>query len=233
VRSFEELIGRTELLESLPGATDKHRGLDLAPILSEPAWRRISPSFASNRATPFDKGRTGRTDGARLPTGHRPPSPVASSAIRSSNIHRSIGARLSGEIARRHGNLGMESAPIKLRLTGTAGQSFGVWNAGGLHHLSGRRRQRLRRQGHGRRQAGDPSARGSRFDGHRTPIIGNTCLYGATGGSCTPPGPRRALRGAQLRGAAVVEGVGDHGCEYMTGGVVVVLGPPASTSAPA
>jgi glutamate synthase (NADPH/NADH) large chain len=141
------------------------------------------------------------------------------------NTHRSIGARLSGEIAKRHGNLGMESHPIRLELTGTAGQSFGVWNAGGLHmYLEGDANDYV-----GKGMAGGKLViyppQGSGFKSHETTIIGNTCLYGATGGKLFAAGLAGERFGVRNSGAiAVVEGVGDHGCEYMTGGVVAVLG---------
>ncbi|MER2603165.1 MAG: glutamate synthase large subunit, partial [Candidatus Competibacter phosphatis] len=225
VRRFEELIGRTELLESLPGATDKHRGLDLAPILSDAGLAADRPRFCLEpRNVPFDRGELAE----RMVRDCLPAITAKSGGEFSytlKNTHRSIGARLSGEIARRHGDLGMESAPIKLRLTGTAGQSFGVWNAGGLHlYLEGDANDYVGKGMAGGKLVIHPPAN-SRFDGHRTPIIGNTCLYGATGGTlyaAGTAGERFAVRNSGV--LAVVEGVGDHGCEYMTGGVVVVLG---------
>jgi glutamate synthase (NADPH/NADH) large chain len=225
VRRFEELIGRTELLESLPGATDKHRGLDLAPILSDAGLAADRPRFCLEpRNVPFDRGELAeRMVRDCLPAITAKSGGEFSYSLK--NIHRSIGARLSGEIARRHGDLGMESAPIKLRLTGTAGQSFGVWNAGGLHlYLEGDANDYVGKGMAGGKLVIHPPAN-SRFDGHRTPIIGNTCLYGATGGTlyaAGTAGERFAVRNSGV--LAVVEGVGDHGCEYMTGGVVVVLG---------
>ncbi|MDG4553908.1 MAG: glutamate synthase large subunit [Candidatus Competibacter sp.] len=225
VRRFEELIGRTDLLESLPGATDKQRGLDLTPILSDAGLAADRPRFCLEpRNVPFDRGEL-----AEQMVRDCLPAIAAQSGGEFSyslkNIHRSIGARLSGEIARRHGDLGMESAPITLRLTGTAGQSFGVWNAGGLHlYLEGDANDYVGKGMAGGKLVIHPPAN-SRFDGHRTPIIGNTCLYGATGGTlyaAGTAGERFAVRNSGV--LAVVEGVGDHGCEYMTGGVVVVLG---------
>jgi glutamate synthase (NADPH/NADH) large chain len=141
------------------------------------------------------------------------------------NIHRSIGARLSGEIARRWGDHGMAEQPVVLRLTGTAGQSFGVWNAGGLHlYLEGDANDYVGKgMADGKLVIYPPAA--SSFSSRQTPIIGNTCLYGATGGqllAAGTAGERFAVRNSGAQ--AVVEGVGDHGCEYMTGGVVVVLG---------
>ncbi|QQS53262.1 MAG: glutamate synthase large subunit [Candidatus Competibacteraceae bacterium] len=225
VRRFEELIGHTELLEILPGATDKHRGLDLRPILSDAGLPADRPRFCLEpRNVPFDRGELAeRMVRDALPAITAQSGGEFSYAVK--NIHRSIGARLSGEIARRHGDLGMENAPIKLRLTGTAGQSFGVWNAGGLHlHLEGDANDYVGKGMAGGKLVIHPPAN-SRFDAHRTPIIGNTCLYGATGGllyAAGTAGERFAVRNSGA--LTVVEGVGDHGCEYMTGGVVVVLG---------
>jgi glutamate synthase (NADPH/NADH) large chain len=141
------------------------------------------------------------------------------------NTDRSIGARLSGEIAKRHGNRGMDSAPIELKLTGTSGQSFGVWNAGGLN---------MSLEGDANDYVGKGMAGGqltlfpptvSTFRSNETPIMGNTCLYGATGGTLFASGTAGERFGVRNSGArAVIEGLGDHGCEYMTGGQVTVLG---------
>jgi glutamate synthase (NADPH/NADH) large chain len=142
------------------------------------------------------------------------------------NCDRSIGARLSGEIARRHGNTGMESNPLVLRLTGTAGQSFGVWNAGGLHmYLEGDSNDYVGKGMAGGKLVVFPP-RDSQFESRETVIIGNTCLYGATGGRLFAAGIAGERFGVRNSGAhAVVEGAGDHCCEYMTGGVITVLGP--------
>jgi glutamate synthase (NADPH/NADH) large chain len=119
----------------------------------------------------------------------------------------------------------MSGQPIVLRLTGSAGQSFGVWNAGGLHmHLEGDANDYVGKGMAGGKLVIAPPA-GSRFKSHETAIMGNTCLYGATGGKLLAAGiagERFAVRNSGAH--AVVEGVGDHGCEYMTGGIVVVLG---------
>jgi len=141
------------------------------------------------------------------------------------NDDRSIGARLSGEIALRHGNLGMSGNPIRLHLTGSAGQSFGVWNAGGLEMtLDGDANDYVGKGMAGGKLVIRPP-QGSSFKSQETTIIGNTCLYGATGGKLFAAGlagERFAVRNSGAH--AVVEGVGDHGCEYMTDGVVCVLG---------
>jgi len=225
VRRFEDLIGRTDLLEMLPGQTGKHGGLDLQPILSDAGLLREQPQFCiAPRNEPFDKG-----DLAEQMVADALPAIIARTggefryAVK--NIHRSLGARLSGEIARRHGDLGMENTPITLRLTGSAGQSFGVWNAGGLQLvLEGDANDYVGKGMAGGKLVIYPPKR-SRFASQRTPIIGNTCLYGATGGSLYAAGMAGERFAVRNSGAlAIVEGVGDHGCEYMTGGVVVVLG---------
>jgi glutamate synthase (NADPH) large chain len=226
VASLEELIGRTDLLETLPGSTDKQARLDLSPILHKDEDAAGQPEFcqvASN--DPFDKGEKAEQMVA-----------ATLSAIESRsggefefevcNCDRSIGARLSGEIARRYGNPGMEDNPLVLRLTGTAGQSFGVWNAGGLHmYLEGDSNDYV-----GKGMAGGKLViyppKASEFKSQETSIIGNTCLYGATGGrlfAAGIAGERFAVRNSGAH--AVVEGAGDHCCEYMTGGNITVLGP--------
>src|SRR5690606_20582477 len=132
VRTMEELIGRTDLLEIVEGETARQKSLDLSVILSDGGVPREKPRFCSvPRNRPFDRGELAERmvadtrEAVENRTGG-----TFEYAIR--NYHRSIGARLSGEIARRYGNLGMSGSPIRIRLTGTAGQSFGAWNAGGL-----------------------------------------------------------------------------------------------------
>ena len=119
----------------------------------------------------------------------------------------------------------MAENPITLRLAGTAGQSFGVWNAGGLHmYLVGDANDYVCKGMAGGKVVITPPAN-SAFNSQDATIIGNTCLYGATGGKMLAAGlagERFAVRNSGAH--AVVEGVGDHGCEYMTGGVVTILG---------
>ncbi len=225
VRSMEELIGRTDLLEVLEGATPKQRRLDLTPIVSDAGVPKEKPQFCiAPKNDPFDRGELAeQMVQDALPTIEARRGGEFRYDVR--NTHRSIGARLSGEIAKRYGNLGMEEAPIVLRLTGTAGQSFGVWNAGGLHlYLEGDANDYVGKGMAGGKLVIAPPT-GSRFKSQETTIIGNTCLYGATGGKLLASGlagERFAVRNSGAH--AVVEGVGDHGCEYMTGGVVAVLG---------
>ncbi len=226
VRSLAELIGRTDLFEILPGTTPKQQRLDLIPILSKNSVPDEKPQYCvTPNNTPFDKGELAeRMVADMLDAIEHKRGGVFHYTIRNDN--RSIGARLSGEIARRYGDHGMDDAPVVVRLKGTAGQSFGVWNAGGLH---------LYLEGDANDYVGKGMAAGkivitppreAQYKSNENVIMGNTCLYGATGGKLFAAGlagERFAVRNSGAH--AVVEGVGDHGCEYMTGGVVVVLGP--------
>ncbi|MEX0729562.1 MAG: glutamate synthase large subunit [Aquisalimonadaceae bacterium] len=225
VKSLEDLIGRTDLLEILPGETEKQRQLDLRPLLSDGGVPESKPRFCLKpRNEPFDKGELAEQmvrDCLPAIEARR----GGKFAYQVKNFNRSIGARLSGEIARRHGNYGMADHPLVLRLEGSVGQSFGVWNAAGLHmHLEGDANDYVGKGMAGGKLVIYPPAN-SGFRSKDTTIMGNTCLYGATGGklfAAGQAGERFAVRNSGAH--AVVEGVGDHGCEYMTGGVVCVLG---------
>lgn len=225
VRRLDELIGRTELLEQIDGETDSHRALDLSPILSQGGLADDVPRFCSTPDNPpFDKGELAEQMVAEMRE-----SIVAAKSGRFGyevkNFNRSIGARVSGEIARHHGNLGMGDAVLDVKLRGTAGQSFGAWNVCGLH---------LTLEGDANDYVGKGMTAGqivirppeqARYVARDTAIIGNTCLYGATGGhlfAAGRAGERFAVRNSGV--TAVIEGAGDHCCEYMTGGVVAVLG---------
>ena len=225
VRRLEELIGRTDLLRVREGQTPRQRRLDLSPILSDGGVSPDKPQYCVEpHNTPFDKGELAeRMVRDMLPAIEAKTGGEFSYEIR--NVNRSIGARVSGEIARRHGNYGMSDAPLVVRLRGTAGQSFGVWNAGGLHlYLEGDANDYVGKgMAAGKIVVRPPE--GSDFASHETTIIGNTCLYGATGGKLFAAGLAGERFGVRNSGAvAVVEGVGEHGCEYMTGGAIVVLG---------
>ncbi len=222
---LEDVIGRTELLEALPGHTEKTQNLDLSPILSTaniPADKPLSCQV--DRNPPFDEGALAERmvadclSAIEEKTGGEFDYEVG-------NQDRSIGARLSGEIAKRHGNLGMNDAPLTLNLKGSAGQSFGVWNAGGLEmRLEGDANDYVGKGMSGGKLVIRPPV-GSGFASRDASIIGNTCLYGATGGKLFAAGQAGERLGVRNSGATVVvEGAGDHCCEYMTGGLVVVLG---------
>ncbi|MDX1453367.1 MAG: glutamate synthase large subunit, partial [Oleiphilaceae bacterium] len=225
VRTLEELVGRTDLLEVLPGFTAKQKQLDLSPILSTAGIPEDKPHTCQvARNEPYDKATLAERMVADTLAAIEGKS-GGEFSYNVTNCDRSIGARLSGEIAKRHGNQGMADAPIRLKLTGTAGQSFGVWNAGGLHmELEGDANDYVGKGMTGGKLVIRPP-RGSVFKTHETSIVGNTCLYGATGGKLFAAGTAGERFGVRNSGAmAVVEGAGDHCCEYMTGGLITVLG---------
>jgi len=224
-RSIEELIGRMDLAEPLEGETPRQRRLDLKPLLHVGGLSATESRFCTEpRNPPFDEGLLNErmvADCSKAIEERR----GGTFFYEVKNFHRSIGARLSGEIARRYGNLGLVEAPVVIRMKGSAGQSFGVWNVGGLHlYLEGDANDYVGKGMAGGRLVIYPPT-GSRFEARHAPSIGNTCLYGATGGhlfAAGTAGERFAVRNSGA--VAVVEGCGDHGCEYMTGGVAVVLG---------
>ena len=225
VRTLAEIIGRTEYLEPLEGATPRQRKLDLSPVLSTAGLKRTVPQFCTTASNaPFDKGELAeRMVREMLPAIEAKSGGEWRYELR--NFNRSIGARVSGEIARRWGNYGMAEAPLIVRCTGSAGQSFGVWNAGGLHlYLEGDANDYVGKgMAAGRIVLRHPS--GARFVARETVIMGNTCLYGATGGELYAAGVAGERFAVRNSGAlAVIEGAGDHCCEYMTGGAVCVLG---------
>ena len=225
VRTLEELIGRTDLLTQAEGLSTKQQHLDLSPILSNDHIPADKPQFCTQpKNEPFDKGLLAE----RMVADLLPDIEAGASAEASYNVtncDRSIGARLSGEIAKRHGNNGMANSPIRLNLKGTAGQSFGVWNAGGLEMtLEGDANDYVGKGMAGGRLVIHPP-KASTFEARETSIIGNTCLYGATGGTLYAAGRAGERFAVRNSGAtAIVEGAGDHCCEYMTGGLVIVLG---------
>ena len=141
------------------------------------------------------------------------------------NVNRTVGTRLSGEIARAHGHAGLAPDTIRINLTGVAGQSFGAWLAHGVTlDLTGDANDYVGKGLSGGRIIVRPPA-GTGRDPSQNIIVGNTVLYGAIAGEAYfegVAGERFAVRNSGA--VAVVEGTGDHGCEYMTGGVVVVLG---------
>ena len=225
VRTMAELIGRTELLEILPGETAKQRKLDLRPLLANSTLVSDAPQCCVDpHNAPFDRGLLAEQMLADMQEAIAAKS-GGEYSYGVKNHHRSIGARISGEIAKRWGNYGMSDAPIVVSLTGSVGQSFGVWNAGGLHlRLEGEANDYVGKGMAGGRIVMKPPARAG-FVARETVIMGNTCLYGATGGELYAAGTAGERFAVRNSGAlAVLEGAGDHCCEYMTGGVVCVLG---------
>jgi glutamate synthase (NADPH) large chain len=224
-RSLDEMIGRVDMLDVQPAVDHwKGRGLDLSAILYNPPV----PSRVARRCVqPQDHGleqaldhkildKTQAALASRAPTEIKLP-------VR--NIHRSVGTMLSGEIARRHGSAGLPDDTIRIHLEGSAGQSLGAFLAKGVTlTLEGEANDYVGKGLSGGRLIVYPPRRSS-FAPERNILIGNVALYGATSGEAFfngVAGERFAVRNSGA--TAVVEGVGDHGCEYMTKGMVVVLG---------
>jgi glutamate synthase (NADPH/NADH) large chain len=142
------------------------------------------------------------------------------------NVHRTVGSMLSGQIVERFGEAGLPEDTLKFTFYGSAGQSFGAFGAPGLTlHLEGDANDYVGKSLSGAKVIVRPSKKAS-FKSHENYIAGNTILYGATAGEVFISGrvgERFAVRNSGAK--AVVEGVGNHGCEYMTGGTVVILGP--------
>ncbi|WOH37148.1 glutamate synthase large subunit [Thalassotalea fonticola] len=224
VVSLTELIGRTDLLELLEGLTAKQQNLDLSGIVAPVVAPEHTALYQTEANPAFDKAELNNSILAQVQEAILDKS-GGDYYFSSQNTDRSVGALISGEIARHHGNQGMSSNPIHLHLTGTVGQSFACWNAGGLNiTLTGDANDYV-----GKGMAGGivtiMPPKGVTYQTHLTPIMGNTCLYGATGGhlyAAGTAGERFAVRNSGCN--AVVEGAGDHACEYMTGGIVTIIG---------
>lgn len=226
VRKFEDLIGRTDLLTAISDeeAPAKIQNLDLTNLLNNDFVPADAPQTCQvARNEPFDKGSLAERMVAETLSAIEN-GKGGEFEFKVTNCDRSIGARLSGEIAKRWGDKGMPN-PLTLKLTGVAGQSFGVWNAKGLNlYIEGDANDYVGKGMNGGSITLTPPA-GSPFESQKTSIIGNTCLYGATGGKLFAAGlagERFAVRNSGAH--AVIEGAGDHCCEYMTGGLVTVLG---------
>ncbi|TDR76710.1 glutamate synthase large subunit [Paludibacterium purpuratum] len=225
VTRMEDLIGRFDLLELLPGETDKQQKLQLSALLSQGRIPESEPRYCVADSNPsFDKGEL-----AEQVLRDASPAIDQRQMLRLEypieNVHRSMGARLSGEIARKHGAAGLPDGCLTVKFAGSAGQSFGVWNAQGLHlELEGDANDYVGKGMAGGRVVIYPPKTAA-YVAHESIIIGNTCLYGATGGQLYAAGIAGERFGVRNSGAlAVIEGTGDHCCEYMTGGCVIVLG---------
>jgi glutamate synthase (NADPH/NADH) large chain len=226
-RSLDEVIGHPEYLD-VAGAVDhwKAHGLDLSPILIQPEG---DPADARHRVRAQDHGLDKALD-RTLIEACRPALddtvPVRfSSPIRNGN--RTVGTLLGAEVSRRYGGAGLPDGTIDISFTGSAGQSFGAFLPRGITlRLEGDANDYLGKGLSGGRLVVHPSRSGpDGFVAEDQIIAGNVILYGATGGEALirgVVGERFAVRNSGA--VAVVEGVGDHGCEYMTGGRVVVLG---------
>ena len=222
-RSLDEVIGAVEKLRQRPSDHWKGKLLDLGPVVAPPKGdvRRFNAAQPWSLHDHVDHDLIRRA--APVLDGGKGPIELS---LPIDNAKRAVGTLLSGEIARRFGAHGLPDGTITVRMSGSAGQSFGAFLAPGVTlELCGDANDYIGKGMSGGRVVVYPPAT-ARFQPHDNVIIGNVALYGATAGdlfACGLAGERFAVRNSGAR--AVVEGVGDHGCEYMTGGVVVVLGP--------
>jgi glutamate synthase (NADPH/NADH) large chain len=224
-RTVNEMIGRVDRLDMRPAIDHwKAKGVDLSKLLHEV---QVDPMLARWNSERQDHGLDAALDHqliADAQTALERGEPVrAERDIR--NTNRTVGAMLSGEVARRYGHAGLPDGTISVKLTGVAGQSFGAFLAHGITlELTGDANDYVGKGlSGGRVVVRQPKE--ARRDPTKNIVVGNTVLYGAIAGEAYfqgVAGERFAVRNSGA--VAVVEGAGDHGCEYMTGGVVVVLG---------
>jgi glutamate synthase domain-containing protein 2/glutamate synthase domain-containing protein 1/glutamate synthase domain-containing protein 3 len=233
VRKFEDLIGRVDLLA--PDATVRHwklpTGLDWSAILHKPD---APQGVATRRVAPQDHGLEEALDNELIrlcePTLERGEPVEIDLPIR--NVNRTVGTMLGSEVSRRYGEEGLPDETIRIRFTGSAGQSLGAFAPRGISiTLAGDANDYIGKGLSGARLVVFPPP-GSTFEPSENIIIGNVALYGATAGEAYFRGRGGERFCVRNSGAlAVVEGVGDHGCEYMTGGRAVILGPVGSNFA--
>ena len=225
VRKFEDLIGRSDLLDVKLGIAHwKSQGLDFSRIFHQPD---MPASVARRHAQAQDHGLEKALDNSLIASAQPALSNKLPVVIESkiSNVNRTVGTMLSHEVAKRYGQTGLATDTIQVKFSGTAGQSFGAFLAHGISfELRGEGNDYVGKGLCGGRIAIMPPTE-AKLVSHENIIVGNTVMYGATSGECYfngVAGERFAVRNSGA--IAVVEGLGDHGCEYMTGGMVVVLG---------
>ncbi|MDR6758802.1 glutamate synthase (NADPH/NADH) large chain [Mycoplana sp. BE70] len=224
VRKLDEIIGASELLEKERLISHwKSQGLDFSRIFHKVDAPKAATYWTERQNHPIEDI-LDRTLIAKAKPALEEKTPTAIE-IDIKNVDRSTGAMLSGEVAKRYGHKGLKDDTITVRLDGTAGQSFAAFLARGItFDLVGAGNDYVAKGLSGGRVIVRPPEN-SRTVAHESIIVGNTVLYGAISGECYfngVAGERFAVRNSGA--VAVVEGVGDHGCEYMTGGVVVVIG---------
>ncbi len=225
VRSLDELVGRTDLLEMNDAIRHwKSKGLDYSKLLTKPT---VADSVHTRQRVKQDHGIDKVLDRKLIelakPALEQKQKVVIELPLKNSD--RTACTMLSGEVAKRHGRDGLPPGTIDIRFTGVAGQSFGAFLSPGMQvTLIGDGNDYVGKGMAGGRIVIHP-AKTAAYVWGKNAIVGNTVLYGATGGEVYFSGTAGERFGVRNSGCnAVIEGVGDHGCEYMTGGVVVVLG---------
>jgi glutamate synthase domain-containing protein 2/glutamate synthase domain-containing protein 3 len=224
-RTVDEMVGRVDMLDAEPAVDHwKARGLDFSAILYNP---QVPSRVARRCIQAQDHGLHGALDHQLVE--HSLDALLSLSPLEINlpvrNVHRSVGTMLSGEVARRYGSNGLPDQTLRIHLNGSAGQSLGAFLAHGITiTLEGEANDYVGKGLSGGRIIVYPP-QGSTFAPEENILIGNVALYGATSGEAFfngVAGERFAVRNSGA--TAVVEGVGDHGCEYMTNGLVLVLG---------
>jgi glutamate synthase (NADPH/NADH) large chain len=224
-RRFDELIGQAQMLDKDRALAQwKAQGLDFTKLFHKPAGEGGAIRHSARQDHGLDKVLDNSLIAQARASIDRGAKVTIETPIR--NVDRATGAMLSGEIARVYGHAGLPEDTIDIRAFGTAGQSFGAFLARGVTlRLEGEANDYVGKGLSGGKIVIYPSRDAKKITPHQSIIVGNTVLYGAIAGECYfrgVAGERFAVRNSGA--IAVVEGVGDHGCEYMTGGVVVVLG---------
>ena len=224
-RTFEEMVGRVDCLDTREAVNHwKAQGLDLAPILARP---EAEAGVATHRVTTQDHGLEGALDQQLIP--------LAAAALERGervridmvirNVNRTVGTMLGSELTRRYAQHGLPEDTIDIRFHGSAGQSFGAFIPSGITlRLEGDTNDYVGKGLSGGKVIVYPP-KAATFVPEENIVIGNVALYGATSGSAFfrgLGGERFAVRNSGA--LAVVEGTGDHGCEYMTGGRIVIIG---------
>ena len=224
-RSFNEMIGRIDRLDTRKAVEHwKAQGLDYSRILHRPdTGEEVARYNCENQDHGLDRALDNALIEQAGPALQLGEAVKIESAIK--NTNRTVGAMLSGRIAQRYGHEGLPDDTVHIKLRGVAGQSFGAWVARGVTlELEGEGNDYVGKGLSGGRLIVYPPA-DCPIVPEENIIVGNTVLYGAISGECFfrgVAGERFAVRNSGA--TAVIEGVGDHGCEYMTGGIVVVLG---------
>ncbi|MDA0949708.1 MAG: glutamate synthase large subunit, partial [Proteobacteria bacterium] len=223
ISKFENIIGQTQYLEKIKDLDQQYKSIDLTDLLYKDQALNESFYCTSNKNKPWDKGLLARKVLKQIKSSIDNNESIHINT-RISNTDRSFGALISGYIADKHGEAGLKK-PITINLKGSAGQSFGCWNANGLIlNIDGDANDYVGKGMNGGRIVVKNSYEYASSE-QNPPLAGNTCLYGATGGELFisgRAGERFAVRNSGAN--AVIEGAGDHCCEYMTGGHVTVLG---------
>ncbi len=225
IRKFDDLIGRSDLLDVNKGIAHwKSQGLDFSKVFHQPAVpSNVARRHAEEQDHELDKALDNKLI-AQAKQALESKMPVVIN-IGIGNVNRTAGTMLSHEVAKRYGQAGLPVDTIQVKLKGTAGQSFGAFLSHGISfELRGEGNDYVGKGLCGGRIAIMPPQE-SNLVAHENIIVGNTVLYGATSGECYLSGVAGERFAVRNSGAiAVVEGLGDHGCEYMTGGMVIVLG---------